>query len=99
MKHYLAIDIGGTKMAVGVVDDDGNPRHLPWEHWAPGDEVHTSAWMRATSPGGDADYEDRINWSAELGYGVRAAEAGQSAEIDDDDDRADAVDATTGGHH
>ena len=24
MKHYLAIDIGGTKMAVGVVDDDGN---------------------------------------------------------------------------
>ena len=82
-----------------VVDDDGNPRHLPWEHWAPGDEVHTSAWMRATSPGGDADYEDRINWSAELGYGVRAAEAGQSAEIDDDDDQTDAVDATTGGHH
>jgi NADH-quinone oxidoreductase subunit I len=38
-----------------------------------GDEDdHTSEWMRATSPSGAAAYEGRVNWSGELGYGVRA---------------------------
>src|SRR5215213_2642390 len=57
-----------------LVDDEGKPRHQPWEHWGPGEEEHTSAWMRATSPSGDAAYEGRVAWSGELGYGVRAPE-------------------------
>jgi NADH-quinone oxidoreductase subunit I len=66
-----------------LVGDDGQPQHLPWEDWRPGDDQHTSAWMRATSPSGVADYEGKVQWSAELGYGVRAPEGGQSGERDD----------------
>ncbi|HVL03888.1 MAG TPA: NADH-quinone oxidoreductase subunit I, partial [Acidimicrobiales bacterium] len=51
---------------------------LPWEDWREGDDQHTSAWMRATSPNGSSAYEGRVSWSGELGYGVRAPEAGQS---------------------
>ncbi len=65
-----------------VVGDDGRPRQQPWEDWREGDDVHTSAWMRATSPSGSAAYAGRALWSGELGYGVRAAEAGQSAAPD-----------------
>jgi NADH-quinone oxidoreductase subunit I len=61
-----------------LVQDDGRPKRLPWEDWQEGDDRDTSAWMRATSPGGAADYEGRVQWSAELGYGARAPEAGQS---------------------
>ncbi|HET9690148.1 MAG TPA: NADH-quinone oxidoreductase subunit NuoI [Acidimicrobiales bacterium] len=61
-----------------LVGDDGNPRQLPWEHWQPGDEANTSAWMRATSPGGNATMEGRPLWSGELGHGVRPAQLGQS---------------------
>ena len=35
-----------------LVDDDGRPQQLPWEDWREGDDEMTSAWMRATSPGG-----------------------------------------------
>ena len=66
-----------------VVDDEGRPRALPWEDWRPGDDAHTSAWMRATSPSGSAAYEGQVQWSGELGYGVRAPEGGQSATRDD----------------
>ncbi len=66
-----------------VVDDEGRPRHQPWEDWRPGDDLYTSAWMRATSPGGDVDYEGEVAWSGELGYGVRAPEGGQSGRRDD----------------
>jgi NADH-quinone oxidoreductase subunit I len=70
-----------------VVGDDGLPRQLPWEDWSDSDEVtpHTSAWMRATSPNGAAAYEGRVQWSGELGFGVRPPEQGQSvpaAEVD-----------------
>ncbi len=61
-----------------VVDDDGQPRHLPWEDWREGDEKLTSAWMRATSPSGSADAEGKVHWSAELGHGTRKPERGQS---------------------
>ncbi len=61
-----------------VVDDDGYPQQLPWEDWRAGDDAHTSGWMRATSPSGAAGYEGRVQWSAELGYGVRPPESGQS---------------------
>ena len=35
-----------------LVDDDGKPKRMPWEDWREGDDLHTSGWMRATSPGG-----------------------------------------------
>ena len=54
-----------------VVDDDGKPQHLPWEDWRDGEDEHTSGWMRATSPSGDADFVGEVGWSGELGYGVR----------------------------
>jgi hypothetical protein len=44
----------------------------------------TSGWMRATSPSGNADYEGEVQWSGELGYGVRAPEGGQSGRRDDE---------------
>ncbi len=66
-----------------VVDDDGRPKHLPWEDWREGDDLMTSGWMRATSPSGSAAYEGEVQWSGELGYGVRPAEGGQSGRRDD----------------
>ncbi len=66
-----------------VVDDDGRPRQQPWEDWREGDDLHTSGWMRATSPAGAADFEGQVQWSGELGYGVRAPESGQHAPRDD----------------
>ncbi len=64
-----------------LVDDDGLPQHLPWEDWRPGEDEMTSGWMRATAPSGDASYEGKVAWSGELGYGVRAAEIGQSEDV------------------
>jgi NADH-quinone oxidoreductase subunit I len=90
-----------------VVDDAGMPRKLPWEDWRPGEDVNTSAWVRATSPSGAANYEGRVQWSGELGYGVRPAEAGQSLdvpaqvveEVGADIAIESAVDSQGGGHH
>jgi NADH-quinone oxidoreductase subunit I len=65
-----------------LVGDDGKPQQLPWEDWREGDDQHTSGWMRATAPGGDAAFEGTVAWSGELGYGVRAPEAGQSIPAD-----------------
>jgi len=65
-----------------VVDDQGMPQHLPWEDWRPGEDEMTSGWMRATSPAGSAEYVGDVAWSGELGYGVRAPEAGQKADIE-----------------
>jgi NADH-quinone oxidoreductase subunit I len=67
-----------------LVGDDGRPKHLPWEDWRAGEDRHTSGWMRATSPSGSAAYEGEVQWSGELGYGVRAAEGGQSGRRDDE---------------
>jgi len=61
-----------------LVDDEGRPRELPWEDWRPGEDLHTSGWMRATSPSGDADFEGIVAWSGELGHGVRPPEPGQN---------------------
>jgi len=64
-----------------LVDDDGLPRQLPWEDWREGEDLATSAWMRATSPSGSSEFQGLIAWSSELGYGVRAPEPDQSAEF------------------
>ncbi len=66
-----------------VVDDEGRPRKQPWEDWREGNDLHSSAWMRATSPSGSAAFEGKVQWSPELGYGTRAPEGGQSQERDD----------------
>ena len=67
-----------------LVGDDGRPQQLPWEDWSDLAQVedNTSAWMRATSPSGRADYEGQVSWAGELGYGVRPPEVGQSADRD-----------------
>ena len=61
-----------------LVDDEGRARRLPWELWLGHEDDQTSAWMRATSPSGDAGYEGKVSWSAELGFGIRPPEKGQS---------------------
>ena len=66
-----------------MVADDGKPQQLPWEDWRKGEDEHTSGWMRATSPSGSAAYEGEVQWSGELGYGVRPPEGGQSGQRDD----------------
>jgi len=63
-----------------VVDDDGKPQHLPWEDWREGEERHTSAWVRATSPSGVASEEGKVAWSGDLGVGVREPEPPQDQE-------------------
>jgi NADH-quinone oxidoreductase subunit I len=63
-----------------LVGDDGRPKQLPWEDWRDGDDEHTSGWMRATAPSGNAAFEGVVAWSGELGYGVRAPEEGQTDE-------------------
>jgi NADH-quinone oxidoreductase subunit I len=63
-----------------LVDDDGRAKRQPWELWSGDEDLHTSAWMRATSPSGRAELEGEVLWSAELGFGVRPAEASQRAE-------------------
>jgi NADH-quinone oxidoreductase subunit I len=63
-----------------LVDDNGRPQHLPWEDWREGDDEHTSAWVRATAPSGAARYEGKVQWSGELGYGVRPPEDGQTGD-------------------
>ena len=60
-----------------LVDDDGRPRHLPWEDWREGEDTDTSGWVRATAPSGDADFIGVAGWSAELGYGLRPPEPAQ----------------------
>ncbi|HPB46015.1 MAG TPA: NADH-quinone oxidoreductase subunit I [Microthrixaceae bacterium] len=87
-----------------LVGDDGKPKQLPWEDWREGDDVNTSAWMRATSPGGDARFENMVAWSGELGYGVRAPEGGQPLEREQAAQAAAAAhddhhDDHGGGHH
>ncbi|HET9444511.1 MAG TPA: NADH-quinone oxidoreductase subunit NuoI [Acidimicrobiales bacterium] len=60
-----------------VVDDDGRPRHLPWEDWREGEDTGISAWVRATAPSGNAGFEGRVQWSGELGTGVPSPEPDQ----------------------
>lgn len=62
-----------------VVDDDGRAQRQPWELWLGHEDLESSAWMRATSSSGSAEYEGRVNWSGELGMGVRSPELGQHA--------------------
>jgi len=82
-----------------LVGDDGAPRHLPWEDWRPGEDQHTSAWMRATAPSGAAEFEGIVAWAGELGYGVRPAEGGQPLEAEQAAAAHAADHDDHGGHH
>ena len=99
-----------TKDELLVDSVTGRPQHLPWEEWRRGEDEFTSGWMRATASGGRADYENRVGWSGELGYGVRAPELGQAHEdppvMHGEDDHGhgdhghgDHDDHDHGGHH
>src|ERR1039457_6256350 len=66
-----------------LVDDQGVPQRLPWEDWREGEAEMTGGGMRAASPHGEAAYEGGGQWTGDLGFGVRAAEAGQSQNRDD----------------
>jgi len=81
-----------------VVGEDGRPQKMPWEDWRDGDDRFTSGWVRATAPQGSADYVGRIGWSGELGYGVRAAEEGQTVETPYHAPAANAGHDAHGGH-
>ena len=72
-----------------LVAEDGLPQQLPWEDWRPGEDEHTSGWMRATSPSGKASFEGVVGWSGELGYGVRSPELGQSASTEEAENHDD----------
>ena len=61
-----------------LVGDDGKPRMLPWEDWNETDIEDGSAWVRATAPGGNAEFEGTTMWSGELGFGVKPPEVSQS---------------------
>src|SRR5688572_32393532 len=39
-----------------VVADTGKPRRMPWEGWREGEDLNTSAWLRATAPSGDGSF-------------------------------------------
>jgi len=69
-----------TKDELLVDADTGQPQHLPWEDWRPGEDEDTSGWMRATSPSGSAEHTGLVAWAGELGYGIRAPEDGQRSE-------------------
>jgi NADH-quinone oxidoreductase subunit I len=95
-----------------LVDDEGNPQHLPWEDWSDAETAHprTSQWVRATAPHGDASYENRVAWSGELGWGIRPPELGQAGEdaavpagppiaVDEAHDHGDSADRGHRGGH
>src|SRR5690606_10716891 len=92
-----------------VVGDDGLPKQMPWEDWSDLAEIAplSSAWVRATAPGGSAAYEGVVGWSGELGFGVKPPEQGQRADATvteaadtaaHDDTHGD-HDDRDGGHH
>jgi NADH-quinone oxidoreductase subunit I len=61
-----------------LVDDEGLPQKLPWEHWGEDDDEVTSQWVRATASSGNAAFEGVVQWSGELGRGIVEAEATQA---------------------
>jgi NADH-quinone oxidoreductase subunit I len=86
-----------------VVGDDGKARVQPWEDDR-GAEMGLSGWMRATAPGGDAEFRGSALWSGDLGHGVRDAEPGQDVEAAERLARVEAAAPAedvshTGGHH
>ncbi|MCB1032045.1 MAG: hypothetical protein KDA95_11945, partial [Acidimicrobiales bacterium] len=67
-----------------VVGDDGLPKQLPWEDWTDLADVarNSSAWVRATAPGGSAEYVGKVGWTGELGFGVKEPEQGQTRKVE-----------------
>jgi NADH-quinone oxidoreductase subunit I len=87
-----------TRDELLVDEATGLPQHLPWEDWREGEDLFTSAWMRATAPAGNAAYEGVVAWSGERGYGVRQPETGQTFQPAPTDEPV-VTDVETTGHH
>ena len=67
-----------------LVDDDGRPQQLPWEDWRPGRRpAHLGLDAGHLARRGSPPTRGSVQWSGELGYGVRAPEGGQSGNRDD----------------
>ncbi len=66
-----------TPEAELVVDDEGQPKQLPWEDWCerrPTVVPLTSAWVRATASSGSAEHDGPgARGRGELGFGVKRA--------------------------
>ena len=65
-----------------VVKDDGTPNtHEHQTKLTNIDDLNTSdGWMRATSPNGNPNFQNVVNWSGSLGVGKKPPEEGQSLE-------------------
>ena len=62
-----------------LVDDDGRAKRMPWELWTRRrGRPHERVDARDVAVAASAAYEGRVNWSGELGFGVRPPEQGQS---------------------
>jgi len=59
-----------------LVGEEGESRH-EGKNYDPLSLSKRGGWMRATSPGGDADYEGIPGWPSDAGRGVETAETGQ----------------------
>jgi NADH-quinone oxidoreductase subunit I len=68
--------------SVLVVNDDGTPNtHEEQTKLTNINDLHTSdGWMRATSPNGNPNFENIVNWSGSLGVGKKDPEKGQTLE-------------------
>ena len=65
-----------------VVKDDGTPNtHEEKTKLTNFDDLNTSdGWMRATSPNGNPNFQNVVNWSGSLGVGKKPPEEGQTLE-------------------
>ena len=65
-----------------VVKDDGTPNtHENQTKLTNVDDLNTSdGWMRATSPNGNPNFQNIVNWSGSLGVGKKPPEEGQTLE-------------------
>ena len=65
-----------------VVKDDGTPNaHEDQTKLTNIEELNTSdGWMRATSPNGNPNFQNVVNWSGSLGVGKKPPEEGQTLE-------------------
>jgi NADH-quinone oxidoreductase subunit I len=68
--------------SVLVVNDDGTPNtHEEQTKLTNIEDLQTSdGWMRATSPNGNPNFENIVNWSGSLGVGKKDPEKGQTLE-------------------
>ena len=60
-----------------LVDDEGKPKHLPWEDWREG-TTSTPRGGCGHVPPASAAFEHPVQWSGQLGFGARSPEGGET---------------------